>query len=170
MIASGSLVAPGTPVLPTSVTYVTDPYKSDFNPTDKHEASLFETATEPLPEKDRISLNQDNSKKVFHLLKSKASTYFWGTSITKIPQSYPVIDKNCKSFLTSSNRVTLNSVKRNAARCWTKKTDASDKKDFLDYILKLADMKIVSIDPNYVPSDKVFFYERTRRVMIVKLS
>ena len=29
-------------------------------------------------------------------------------------------------------------------------------------------MKITSIDPNLEPSDKVIFYERTRRVMIAK--
>ena len=74
MIAAGTLVAPTAS--PRSVTYVTDPYKGDFNPADKHGASLFKTATEPLPEKDRFSLNQDNAKKVFQLIKSKASTYF----------------------------------------------------------------------------------------------
>ena len=125
MLAAGTLATPGalaTPASPTSVTtYVTDPFKGDFNPADKHGASLFKTATEPLPEKDRFSLNQDNAKKVFHLIKSKASTYFWGTSVTKIPQSYPVSDKNCKNLLTSSNRVGLDSVKRYAARCWAKK-------------------------------------------------
>ena len=105
MLASGALVNPASP---TSVTtYVTDPFKGDFNPADKHGASLFKTATEPLPEKDRFYLNQDNGKKVFHLLKSKASTYFWGTSVTKIPQFYPLLAKNCKNLLTSSNRLAL---------------------------------------------------------------
>ena len=136
MIAAGTLVAPTSVPSPRSVTYVTDPYKGDFNPADKHGASLFRTATEPLPEKDRFSLNQDNAKKVFHLLKSKASTYFWGTSVTKIPQSYPISATTCKNLLTSSNRITLDSVKRDAARCWAKKTDAADAKDFMDYILK----------------------------------
>ena len=83
ILASGTLTNPASP---TSVTtYITDPFKGDFNPADKHGASLFKTATEPLSEKDRFSLNQDNAKKVFHLLKPKASTYFWGTSVTKIP-------------------------------------------------------------------------------------
>ena len=166
MLAAGTLA---TPASPTSVTtYVTDPFKGDFNPADKHGASLFKTATEPLPEKDRFSLNQDNAKKVFHLIKSKASTYFWGTSVTKIPQSYPITAKNCKNLLTSSNRVSLDSVKRDAARCWAKKTDATDANDFINYILKPDQMDIAAIDPNTSATDKVLFYERTRRVMIAK--
>jgi hypothetical protein len=165
MIASGTL----DPASPTSVTtYVTDPFKGDFNPADKHGASLFKTATEPLPEKDRFSLNQDNAKKVFHLLKSKASTFFWGTSVTKIPQSYPISATTCKNLLTSSNRVSLDSVKRDAARCWAKKTDATDAKDFEDHILRPDQMQIAPIDPNTSNTDKVLFYERTRRVMIAK--
>ena len=165
MIASGTL----NPASPTSVTtYVTDPFKGDFNPADKHGASLFKTATEPLPEKDRFSLNQDNAKKVFHLLKSKASTFFWGTSVTKIPQSYPISATTCKNLLTSSNRVSLDSVKRDAARCWAKKTDATDAKDFEDHILRPDQMQIAPIDPNTSNTDKVLFYERTRRVMIAK--
>ena len=165
MIASGTF----SPASPTSVTtYVTDPFKGDFNPADKHGASLFKTATEPLPEKDRFSLNQDNTKKVFHLLNSKASTYFWGTSVTKIPQSYPVSGNNCKNLLITSNRVSLDSVKRDAARCLAKKTDARDEKDFMDYILKSNQMNIAAIDPNTSNTDKVLFYERTRRVMIAK--
>ena len=166
MLAAGTLT---TPASPTSVTtYVTDPFKGDFNSADEHGASLFKTATEPLPEKDRFSLNQDNAKKVFHLIKSKASTYFWGTSVTKIPQSYPITAKTCKNLLTSSNRVSLDSVKRDAARCWAKKTDASDENDFVNYILKPDQMDIAAIDPNTSASDKVLFYERTRRVMIAK--
>ena len=66
MLASGSLTVPSTPASPTSVTtYVTDSFKGDFNPADKHGASLFKTATEPLPEKEIFSLNQDNAKKEF---------------------------------------------------------------------------------------------------------
>ena len=105
---------------------------------------------------------------MFHLIKSKASTYFWGTSVTKIPQSYPITTNNCKNLLTSSNRVSLDSVKRDAARCWAKKTDASNEKDFMDYILKPEQMQIATIDPNVSNTDKVLFYERTRRVMIAK--
>ena len=52
MIAAGTLVAPAASS--RSVTYVTDPFKGDFNPADKYGASLFKTATEPLPEKDRF--------------------------------------------------------------------------------------------------------------------
>ena len=95
-------------------------------------------------------MNQDNAKKVFHLLKSKAPTYFWGTSVTKIPQSYPISDKNYKNLLLSSNMVSLNSVKTNTARCWAKKTDASNEKDFLDYVLPPDKMIIAFIDPKIV--------------------
>ena len=36
MTNSGSLAAPGTPASQVSVTYVTDPYKGDFDPVDNN--------------------------------------------------------------------------------------------------------------------------------------
>ena len=63
MIASGALVNLASPT--TVTTYVTDPFKGDFNPADKHGAFLFKTATEPFPEKDIFFLNQDNERKCF---------------------------------------------------------------------------------------------------------
>ena len=47
-------------------------------------------------------------------------------------------------------------------------TDASNEKDFLDYLLPPEKMKIAPINWNTNSDDKVLFYERTRRVMIAK--
>ena len=124
------------PASPTSVVYSTDPFKSNFNPGDKHGASLFKTATEPLPEKDRYTLSQDRAKKLLLHIKSKAATYFWGTIVSKVPQNYPVDPKTCKSLLLSPNKVSMNSVMRAAAKCWAKKDSVSNSADFDNHILK----------------------------------
>ena len=84
MMAAGTLVSP-TSTSSTPSLYVTDPYKTDFNIAEKHGASLFSKATEELPDKDKFTLNTDKAKQLSHVLKTKASTYFWGTSVTKIP-------------------------------------------------------------------------------------
>ena len=77
------------------------------------------TTIDSLLVKDKF-FNQDKDKKVFNVLKSITSTYFWGTGVTKIFQSYPIIDKNCKNLYTSSNTVSLNSIKGDAAGYWAK--------------------------------------------------
>ena len=162
--SSGSPTGGGTggsilPASPTSVVYSTDPFRSNFNPGDKHGASLFKTATEPLPEKERYTLSQDKAKKLLLHIKSKAATYFWGPIVTKIPQSYPIVPAACKSLLLSPNKVSMNSVMRSAAKCWAKMTAVSNKVDFDSYILKYPHLVIAPIDPGNVPGDDLIFYK-----------
>ena len=45
MILAGTIAAPSAPAAPSTL-YTTDPYKTDFNPAEKHGASLFSKATE----------------------------------------------------------------------------------------------------------------------------
>ena len=154
---------------PTSVLYSTDPFKSNFNPGDKHRASLFKTTIEPLPEKDRYTLSQDKAKKLLLHIKSKEATYFWGTIVTKIPQAYPVDPKTCKSLLISLNKVSMNSVKRAVAKCWAKRNTQSTTADFDNHILQYPHLTVSSTDPGNVPGDDAVFYERTCRVMIARI-
>ena len=92
--------------------YVTDPFKTDFNPAEKHGASLFSKVIEELPDKDKFTLNTDKAKQLSHVLKTKASTYFWGTSVTNIPQAYPVVADKCKNLLICPDQVSFESIKR----------------------------------------------------------
>ena len=154
MILSGKLVAPSTSASPTSIAYVNDPFKGDFSPADKHGASFLKTATEPLSEKDRFSLNPGNANKVFHLIKYKASIYFWDSSIIEIYQSYPIKDEHCTNLLLSSNRVPLNSVLRDAFRCWAKKTAICNETDFMNYIMRPPHLGIATINPSTSQPDK----------------
>ena len=129
---------------------------------------MLSKATEELPDKDKFTLNTDKAKQLSHVLKTKASTYFWGTSVTKIPQAYPVVTEKCKNLLICPNQVSLKSVQRDASRCWGKKVDQADDDDFKKHVLEHPNLKIDKLDPANDPDDKVLFYERVRRVMIAK--
>lgn len=54
LIIIEKLVTQGTPDSPIFVTFITHPFKGDFNPVDKYGTSLFKTATDGLPEKQRF--------------------------------------------------------------------------------------------------------------------
>ena len=54
MITAGTIAA-SPPLSSTPSLYVTDPYKTDFNPSEKHGASLFSKATEELSDKDKFT-------------------------------------------------------------------------------------------------------------------
>ena len=69
MILAGTIAAPSAPVAPSTL-YASDPYKTDFNPAEKHGASLFSKATEELPDKDKLTLNTDKAKQLSHVLKN----------------------------------------------------------------------------------------------------
>ena len=49
--------------------FVTDPYKSDFNPGDGDEASLYNKATEALKEADQFTFSQDKAANLLWHLK-----------------------------------------------------------------------------------------------------
>ena len=63
---------------PKSVTFqfVTDPYKSDFNPGDRHGASLYNKATETLKEYEQFTFSRDKAANLFQHLKCQSQTYF----------------------------------------------------------------------------------------------
>ena len=67
-------------------------------------------------QRDKFTLILDKAKKLFHVLKIKISTYFWGISVTKIPQKYPIMKENCKTLLISPNKVSLKSIQRAVTR------------------------------------------------------
>ena len=109
-----------TPVASTTSTsqFVTDPYKMDINPADKQGLALYNKATEPLPDKEKLSLSQEKATSILQAVKQKNETFFWGKSINMVPQSYPSDPSNQRSLILQPNRVSLTSVLSEAARCW----------------------------------------------------
>ena len=58
--------------------FVTDPYKSDFNPGDRHGSSLYNKATETLKEADQFTFSQDKAANLLQHLKHQSQTFFGG--------------------------------------------------------------------------------------------
>ena len=110
---------------PKSVTFqfVIDPYKSDFNPGDRHGASIYNTATETLKESDQFTFSQDKAANLLQHLKRQSQTYFWGKTANMV-QVFPEDTSenpdpdNKQSLLIQPNLIPLSSVRMEAAACW----------------------------------------------------
>ena len=68
-------VAESIPKL-TNSQFITDPYKMDFNPEDRHGASLYNKATETLKEADQFTFSQDKAANLLQHLKRQSQTFF----------------------------------------------------------------------------------------------
>ena len=72
----------------TNSQFVTDLYKSDFNPGDRHGASLYNKATETLKEADQLTFPQDKAANLLQHLKRQSQTFFWGKTVNMV-QVFP---------------------------------------------------------------------------------
>ena len=95
------------------------------------------------------------------MVKDKARTYHWGIVLSKIPQD-TTKPESYKSLIIQPMLVSLQSVLKDASRCWAKQDYSQDNEKLLP-----AKNIMAPLDPNN-EEDVILHYERTRRIMIAK--
>ena len=71
-----------------SCQFVTDPYKSDFNPGDKNGSILYNKATEALQETAQFTFSQEKAATLLQRFKRQSQRFFWGQTVNKV-QVFP---------------------------------------------------------------------------------
>ena len=104
-------VAP-PPAIP--ITFCSDPYQSDFNPSDSVGSKLWINATKALDSDKQIKVTQANATKFMDLVKTDSRKFYWSPLINLIQNGTATRRKILEDF----DQITLLDVQKQARQIW----------------------------------------------------
>ena len=108
-------------IQPPIMSFNSNPYCSDINPSMNEGLKLFLKATEERKAENRIKISQSNAKTIMTALQTDARKFGWGPLVNIVPINE---DGDTKSLIKQYNEVTLLDVKRQARITWGDRTAA----------------------------------------------
>ena len=148
-------LAGGTPTPAASSNYFSDPYQSNFNPSDSVGAKLWTTATKSFDPDKQIKVTQNNVTQFMDQMKNDSRKFYWSPLVNLINTS-----TGMKKILEDFDTISLEDVQKQAAQIWN--NAAATRADPLPGDFTITDLPNVATDA----TEKETFYKRMRSRMI----
>ena len=140
------------------LTYFTNPFSGNINPTDQNGQKLYLKATSEL--KDCLTVSQAHANDILSQFETDARNFAWGQVTNKIKTS--ITDTTGKSIITNSRDLKLEDIQKAVLKIWGDMTANYDTALPVSFVVQ----ELNNIDAN--EDEKKTFYQRVKSEMIAK--
>ena len=159
--AAGAAIVPPAATVPAEV-FKTNPYSGKFNPGTKVGHNIFKEKTKGLKLEDRLDLTKSNSEKLHQYFRARESAM--GDTVRSVPIEWNIDGtiKSTANLLTQYQQVKVDHCQRSAIAIY-------DTPLATGTAIPKAPFAMTDLDPANSAPDKVKFYSRVDRTVVMQI-